>query len=210
MAWSRGTRSPRIRSPGPASTPTTRPPSACPAPRPPRCPRRHRPAREAHRRAHRGVARLRPQVAEVIAADVADLSYDTGHRVLALAGKGGKKHAAVIAPGIGRDLDAYLAGRTDGPLFATAAGRHLDQAAVWRLIRRIAAAAGITAWDRISPHSARHTAITLALDNGAALHDVQDMAGHADPRTIRRYDRRRGHLDRSPSYRIVATLGGDA
>jgi len=104
-------------------------------------------------------------------------------------------------PGIGRDLDAYLNGRTHGPLFATTAGNRLDQAAVWRLIRRIAAAA-----DRISPHSARHTAITLALDNGAALHDVQDMAGHADPRTTRR----RGHLDRSPTYRTAIALGGDA
>jgi integrase/recombinase XerD len=151
-----------------------------------------------------------PRVAEVIAADTADLSYDAGHRILTVTGKGGKKRAAVIAPGIGRDLDAYLDGRTDGPLFATAAGRRLDQAAVWRLIRRIARAAGVTAWDRISPHSARHTAITLALDNGAALHDVQDMAGHADPRTTRRYDRRRGHLDRSPTYRIAAALGGDA
>lgn len=36
------------------------------------------------------------------------------------------------------------------------------------------------------------------------------MAGHADPRTTRRYDRRRGHLDHSPSYRIAAALGGNA
>lgn len=150
-----------------------------------------------------------PRVAEVIAADVADLSYDAGHRVLTLVGKGGRKRAAVIAPGIGRNLDAYLDGRTDGPLFATAVDRCLDQAAVWRLIRRIARAAGVTAADRISPHSARHTSITLALDNGAALHDVQDMAGDADPRTTRRYDRRRGHLDRSPTYRIATALGGD-
>lgn len=43
----------------------------------------------------------------------------------------------------------------------------------------------------MSPHSLRHTFITLALDAGAALRDVQDAAGHADPRTTRRYDRAR-------------------
>ena len=58
-----------------------------------------------------------------------------------------------------------------------------------------------------SPHSARHTAITLALDNGAALHDVQDMAGHADPRTTRRYDRSRNSLDRHATYALAARLG---
>ena len=97
-----------------------------------------------------------PRVAEVIAAEVADLSFDAGHRVLAPVGKGGKKRAAVIAPGIGGDSDAYLDGRTHGPLFA-AAGRRLDQAAVWRLVCRIAHAVGVTAADRISPHSARGT-----------------------------------------------------
>jgi len=40
----------------------------------------------------------------------------------------------------------------------------------------------------MSPHSLRHSAITFALDAGATLRDVQDYAGHKDPRTTRRYD----------------------
>jgi integrase len=34
--------------------------------------------------------------------------------------------------------------------------------------------------------SLRHTSVTAALDVGASLRDVQDAAGHADPRTTRR------------------------
>jgi integrase len=41
---------------------------------------------------------------------------------------------------------------------------------------------------------------------GAALQDVQDALGHADPRTTRRYDRSRHNLDRSPNYLLATAL----
>ena len=39
----------------------------------------------------------------------------------------------------------------------------------------------------ISAHSLRHTAGTLALRAGAELRQVQDLLGHADPRTTALY-----------------------
>ena len=146
------------------------------------------------------------RVSEATGADVADLATDTGHRVLIVRGKGGKTRTVPIPPATGHTLDEYLGGRDTGPLFATASGGRMDQAAVWRLLRRLARAAGIDAADRLSPHSLRHTSITLALDAGATLRDVQDMAGHASPETTRRYDRDRERLDRSPVYRLAAIL----
>jgi site-specific recombinase XerD len=77
---------------------------------------------------------------------------------------------------------------------------------MWHLVRRLARAAGIEAWAALSPHSLRHTAITLALDAGASLRDVQDFAGHRDPRTTRRYDRSRHSLDRNAAYTLAAYL----
>jgi integrase len=64
-------------------------------------------------------------------------------------------------------------------------------------------AAGIPSWAQLSVHSLRHTGITLALDAGATLREVQDYAGHRDPRTTRRYETlgnctRRARNHRSP------------
>jgi integrase len=56
----------------------------------------------------------------------------------------------------------------------------------------------------ITPHSLRHTMVTLALDAGVSLRDVQDAARHADPRTTRRYDRARHALDRHATYTLAA------
>jgi integrase/recombinase XerD len=67
-------------------------------------------------------------------------------------------------------------------------------------VRRLARAAGIETWQELPPHSPRHSAITFALDAGAALRDVQDYARHKDPRTTRRYDHSRGSLDRNAAY----------
>jgi site-specific recombinase XerD len=58
----------------------------------------------------------------------------------------------------------------------------------------------------IHPHDLRHAFVTLALDSGVSLRDVQDAAGHADPRTTRRYDRARYSLDRHPTYLLAGFM----
>jgi len=93
-----------------------------------------------------------------------------------------------------------------GPLLATATGGRLRQGHLWELVRRLARTAGIGGWEQLSPHCLRHSAITFALDAGASLRDVQDYAGHKDPRTTRRYDHSRGSLDRNAAYTVAAYL----
>jgi integrase/recombinase XerD len=80
---------------------------------------------------------------------------------------------------------------------------------VLRLIRRVAGKAGVPHVDQLSPHSIRHTTTTHALAAGAALHEVQDLMGHADPRTTRRYDRARRSLDRSPAHRLAEAMAAE-
>jgi integrase/recombinase XerD len=145
------------------------------------------------------------RVDEARAADVADLGADAGHRVLRVTRKGARKAKVPLTPATAAALDAYLAELT-GPLLATTTGGRLRQGHLWELVRRLAQAAGIEAWAELSPHSLRHSAITFALDAGAALRDVQDYAGHRDPRTTRRYDHSRDSLDRNAAYAVAAYL----
>ena len=74
------------------------------------------------------------------------------------------------------------------------------------MIQRLAAKAEIPAAAVITPHSFRHTFITEALAAGVPLQDVQDAAGHTDPRTTRRYDHGRHNLDRHPTYVLAGHL----
>lgn len=53
----------------------------------------------------------------------------------------------------------------------------------------------------------RVTFVTLALNEGVALRDVQDAARHGDPRTTRLYARDAGALNRHPVPRILGLIG---
>jgi len=52
--------------------------------------------------------------------------------------------------------------------------------------------------------------ITVALEAGVPLRDVQEAASHADPRTTMRYDRARTSLDRHATYIVAAYVAGAA
>lgn len=54
----------------------------------------------------------------------------------------------------------------------------------------------------ISTHSLRHTAGTLALRSGADLRQVQDLLGHADPRTTCIYAHVADRWDNNPALRL--------
>lgn len=141
---------------------------------------------------------------------VGSIGRDGGHATIDLPVKGGGTKRFVLPPVAVEAIDAYLAERgevtKDAPLLATRTGKPIDQPYVFRLIRRVAEAAGVPHADKLSPHSIRHSMATYLLSTGKPLHVVQDFLGHADPRTTRRYDRAAGNLDRSPAYELGATI----
>ena len=49
-------------------------------------------------------------------------------------------------------------------------------------------------------HSLRVTALTTARERGSDIIDIQDFAGHADPRTTLTYIRSRDRLSERPAY----------
>lgn len=152
--------------------------------------------------------------AEVSALRIGDLYEERGYSVAHVRGKGGKVRTVPLKVEAVRAVAEYLEadGRTgagaDVPLFVPTRNnrtgktdRAMTPGMVWYVVREAAARAGII--KRISPHSLRHTAITLALDGGAKVERVQAFAGHADPKTTIRYFRTAADLDQSAAHAIT-------
>jgi integrase len=114
------------------------------------------------------------RVSEACAADVADLGLERAHRVLAIIGKGNQRTLVPLAPRTAAAIDAALGGRADGPLLLSNTGSRLDRHDAARIVARVARRAGLP--KQITPRSLRHTMVTLALDAGVSMRDVQDAA----------------------------------
>ncbi len=66
--------------------------------------------------------------------------------------------------------------------------------------------AGIT--KRITPHSLRHTFVTMALDAGQAERDIAISTGHCDTRMVAYYDRGRENISRNSTHAVSAWVEG--
>lgn len=120
--------------------------------------------------------------------------------VIRLREKGGKEKEIPCHHILEEYLDAYiyradLRGGKESPLFRTAAGRTgkltdnpMTRFDAWKMVRRRLKDAGIEG--EFSNHSFRATGITTFLENGGSLESAQFIAGHADSRTTKLYDRR--------------------
>ena len=67
------------------------------------------------------------------------------------------------------------------------AGDRMTSRAIYSVLDKRRTQAGV---DRLSPHDFRRTFVGDLLDAGVDLSTVQRLAGHADPSTTARYDRR--------------------
>lgn len=146
------------------------------------------------------------RVTEALSLDLDGTEVIRGHVTYLVRGKGGREDRVPLPPIV---VDAITAmaeaqGRTSGPVFVGENGERMSRHGVARVLARLGRRAGISR--TIRPHMLRATAITMALDAGVSLRDVQDLARHADPRVTRRYDRNRGALDRHASYALAGVL----
>ena len=130
---------------------------------------------------------------------VQDLYDDEGYLMLRLTVKGGRQKSVEVHHALRQALDRYL-GMTghgdlpESPLFLAVKtgqnkGESLRRQQVARIFAKYRERAGLPS--SYTPHSARATCATTALNNGARLEDVQQMLGHADIRTTQIYDRRK-------------------
>lgn len=131
------------------------------------------------------------RVSELIHLKLGDINPDSG--AVRCVGKGDRERVIPMAPVACELVSRYLAearpklarDRTENALFLSARGRPFTRSGFWRLIRRIARAAGIKS--HVSPHIIRHSFATHLLEGGADLRAIQEMLGHADISTTQIY-----------------------
>jgi integrase/recombinase XerD len=131
------------------------------------------------------------RVSELVALTLNQLSLAEG--LVRVLGKGSKERIVPIGLEARRWIEQYLrharpvllAGRVADPLFVTQRDAGMSRQMFWRLIKRYAVRAGISA--PLSPHGVRHAFATHLLNHGADLRVVQLLLGHADISTTQIY-----------------------
>lgn len=142
-----------------------------------------------------------------------DFAWDGTQYTIRFAEKGGKSRLIPVRHDLQLLLLAYRdnfdgqAEPKDAIFFRSVSGRTgqltnhpLRNIDICRMVKRRSKAAGLP--ESLSPHSFRVATVTDLLTQGVSLEDVQYLAGHADPRTTRLYDRRQKSVTRNTVERI--------
>ncbi|HEX4620830.1 MAG TPA: tyrosine-type recombinase/integrase [Myxococcaceae bacterium] len=153
---------------------------------------------------------------EVAGLAVGSCDREGGFRVLRYVAKGNKKRRSPLAAETAEVLDrllVHMRGATgvrdlpaDTALFTTGTGKQMTRFDVRRLTRSIGRAAGIRG---LNPHAHRHAFVTLSRVAGVELRDVQESAGHADPKTTAGYDTSRHRLEAHATHRLTKFVSQD-
>ena len=144
---------------------------------------------------------------ECAALRLGDLLQEQGHYIAVIRhAKGDKRRKVKIPVDVMRTIEDYLSavgrdrnqqsGLTTPVFVQFRRGDHpqlqaISPQVIERIVKGYAHKAGLT----LTPHGLRATFVTLALEGGAKLHQVQYAVGHADPRTTERYQARKLNLD---------------
>jgi len=138
------------------------------------------------------------RVSELVGLKISDLYFNDGF--IRVIGKGNKERLVPVGETAIKYVSIYkdtirnhqniAAGHQDH-LFLNYTGKKLSRISVFKLVKDLAAKAGIR--KTISPHTFRHSFATHLIDGGADLRAVQEMLGHASITTTEIYT----HLDRN-------------
>lgn len=144
---------------------------------------------------------------------VNDIHERRGVKHLRVHGKGAKLRYVPLHPASSERLEEYLEASGHGtlpsaPLFRPIRNNRrgttdtaLTADGVYQVLKFYARRTGISV-HRFGPHSARATAATNALDQGADIAKVQEWLGHANVSTTRVYDHRKTRPEDSPVFKL--------
>ncbi|MDY3971187.1 MAG: site-specific tyrosine recombinase XerD [Clostridia bacterium] len=132
------------------------------------------------------------RVSELINLDITDINISMSF----IRCRGGKKERIIPMGNKAKEaLENYiknarvymLKNKNETALFVNCNGMRLSRQGFWKLIKHYRSAAGIQA--EITPHTLRHSFAAHLLENGADLHSIQEMMGHADISSTQVYSR---------------------
>lgn len=130
------------------------------------------------------------RVSELCSIGVESVNLKAGY--LIVTGKGEKTRVVPIGEVAYELIERYLyevrpahSTLSTGVLFLTNRRKPMTRQGFWKLLRKYAVQAGITA--RLTPHVLRHSFATHLLEGGANLRVVQAMLGHSDIATTQIY-----------------------
>ena len=136
------------------------------------------------------------RVTELVNLRLTDIHYS--EEFIIVTGKGEKQRLIPISNKALKEIDLYKNDRNKLPVihdqntvFLNRRGAKLTRAMIFRIIKDLAAKAGIK--KNISPHTFRHSFATHMIEAGADLRAVQEMLGHESILTTEIYT----HIDRS-------------
>lgn len=152
------------------------------------------------------------RVSEVCSLKVKDFYEEQGFFVLDFWVKGGKRNRMAINQELQIALGQYLTEAGHGPdrasvLFlpvksgykASDPERKLSRRTIDHLFNKYAKKVGTAG---VTPHSARATFITQALENNCPIEAVQKTVGHAQIKTTQMYDKRTAKYRESASFAV--------
>ena len=156
------------------------------------------------------------RVSEVSQLDVGDLDTVYGRPVVWVHGKGrdGKSDFVRITSELERVLFRYFEKRHalsgQSPMFVSYSrnshGKRLTSRSISRIVKGAMVAAGLDS-PRLTAHSLRHTAVTLALKHGATLQQVQQFARHRMMETTLRYAHNLELVSNPCSQLVMKSIG---
>lgn len=132
------------------------------------------------------------RVSELINLDVSDVNVPMSF----VRCNGGKKERIIPMGHQAKDaLENYINNvrkymvkdENETALFVNCSGARLSRQGFWKLIKYYQHIAGIET--DITPHTLRHSFAAHLLENGADLHSIQEMMGHADISSTQIYSR---------------------
>ena len=130
------------------------------------------------------------KVSELIGLDLKDLNLSVS---CIRCGEGENERLIPLYPVAMKAVTTYLeksrmilaASTEENALFVNIFGERLSRQGFWKILKSYVASAKIT--KDITPHTLRHSFATHLLENGADIHDIQEILGHRDLSSTQRY-----------------------